>query len=376
MYKPKPSKIATSSQPRFARAFLAPLFGVLLVLGMAAHAEVPDLAPVQSLTIGAIDVSPGRGVDLTLHAMDAAGRSVADLRKVDVQFLQDGEPIEISDWKMLDNTGTAVLIAIDRSRTMTGKPLEYARHAAHALIESLDSRDRVGLLLIDNDKELVVSFEDSRAHLLAQLQMLEAQPTATHTKIWDAVAHGVYLLRGEPRPGTIVLFTDGRDQGSEATPATLASSAAAGPKGGIIPIHPVAYRGRGDAGLSGLTQLAKASGVPVQRLDRETELAAATIAPSRNAYQARLDVALDGATHEVRVETEGASAASEIRFPLVVEVADVAVQAKFPFGGIMIVATILLAIFAVARRVRLLLRLKAPGAVSLNRWARSYGTGS
>jgi len=374
VYKTQPSSPATSNALRFARAFLAPLFGVVLALGGVAHAEV--LAPVHSLTIGAVDVSPGRGVDLTVHAMDQAGRSVADLRKVDVQFLQDGEPIEVSDWQMLDNTGTAVLIAIDRSRTMTGRPLEYARHAAHALVESLDSRDRVGLLLIDNDQELVVSFEDSRAHLLAQLQMLEAEPTATNTKIWDAVAHGVYLLRGEPRPGTVVLFTDGRDQGSEATPASLAASAAAGPKGGLIPIHPVAYRGRGDAGLASLTKLAKSSGVPVQRLDRETELAAASIAPSRNAYQARLDVDLDGATHAVRVETEGASAESEIRFPLVVEVSDVAVQAKFPVGGIMILATLLLGIFAVARRVRLLLRLKAPGAPSPNRWARSYGTGS
>lgn len=105
---------------------------------------------------------------------------------------------------------TLIILAVDKSASMRGRPLRAAQAAACALVDHLDDRDEVGLLsfhrVVDEMVYPAPLTPDSCAFLKEQIL---AMATGRCTNLGEAWRVGLRLL-GEPQAvGRLVLLSDG-----------------------------------------------------------------------------------------------------------------------------------------------------------------------
>jgi len=147
----------------------------------------------------------------------------------------------------------AFVLAIDRSQSMTGTPLERAAAAAKQLLHQKRPGDRVELVTFGSTALAETSFSTSAADADAALSSLARDPTPG-TALYNAAVLSANQLRGQNVPGRVlVLLTDGRDLGST---ATLGSALRAAQKADVV-IDAIAL---GDADPTPLKKLAAGTG--------------------------------------------------------------------------------------------------------------------
>lgn len=144
---------------------------------------------------------------------DSDGRPVKDLRAEEFTLLEDGVPQQITTFVGGDFPA-AVALAIDRSFSMKGTPLTMARTAARVFVASLKPDDRVMLISISGDVDVLAPLSTDRAPLLGALAQLDPWST---TSLNDAIIRSLDLLEGETGRRAIVLLSDGVDRYSAAS---------------------------------------------------------------------------------------------------------------------------------------------------------------
>lgn len=144
---------------------------------------------------------------------DADGRPIKDLRPEDFTVLEDGAPQPIATFAAGDFPAS-VALAIDRSFSMKGTPLTMARTGARVFVASLKPSDRVMLISISGDVEVLAPFSTDREPLLKALDALDPWST---TSLNDAVIRSLHLLEEEAGRRAIVILSDGVDRYSEAS---------------------------------------------------------------------------------------------------------------------------------------------------------------
>ena len=111
----------------------------------------------------------------------------------------------------------AVVLALDRSQSMTGGALSDAVAAARAFVDIKAAGDRLGLIAFGETANEQSVLSSSTGDLVTGL---EAMQVDTHggTALYDAVVQAAHALRSDPLAGrVIVLLTDGKNVGSGAT---------------------------------------------------------------------------------------------------------------------------------------------------------------
>jgi VWFA-related protein len=137
------------------------------------------------------------------------GTPLRGLRAEDFVVKDNGvrQQVEVVDREM---TPTTVVLALDRSASVSGRKLELLRAAARAFLGELRPQDEATLLAFDHRIELLHEPTTDRAAISGALDGLE---TGGASSVIDAL-----YLSLERRWGTglplVVLFTDGRDAGS------------------------------------------------------------------------------------------------------------------------------------------------------------------
>ena len=144
---------------------------------------------------------------------DANGQFVKGLTARDFTVLENGVPQELAAFIEADFPA-AVALAIDRSVSMKGTPLTVARTAGRVFVSSLRPEDRVGLIGIGSQVELLAPIETDRARISAALAALDPWGT---TSLHDAIVQSIDLLAGETRRRALVLLSDGVDRYSKAS---------------------------------------------------------------------------------------------------------------------------------------------------------------
>jgi tight adherence protein B len=143
----------------------------------------------------------------------------------------------------------AIVLLIDASNSMRGKPIEDAFAAARVFAQERNPLQKLAIVTFNSSPTVLLSFSDDASAIDAALS--EPPPLANGTHLYDGVATALSMIK-EARlgPGAVVLLSDGADAGSSTTAAALTSDASA--RG--IPIHAIGLRGRGFAPetLSGL----------------------------------------------------------------------------------------------------------------------------
>jgi tight adherence protein B len=177
--------------------------------------SAPRLTPVGRLQF------PERGflVDFSRHLA---------LRSSDVRVSENGTQIlDPSFVPVKESTQRlGVMLAIDTSNSMRGKPLAAAFAAARGFVAQVSASEPIGLLTFGPNAELALAPTRDAGRLAASLRRPPATAEGTH--IYDALVRALDALRVQRlAAGAIVLLSDGADIGSQTTSAAVLARARA-----------------------------------------------------------------------------------------------------------------------------------------------------
>ena len=168
------------------------------------------------------------------------------------KLLENGRPVVGLQAVNLGRSKNVVL-ALDTSRSMAGKPLAEAAAAATAFVATKPSSDRIALVTFGQRASLQGPFSTSTIDSDNALRTL-AVGANSGTALWDAVDLSARLLAGQPGGRVVVLLTDGNDVGSRASESDALLSLH---KAGVV-VYPIAFGSHADS--SGLERLASSTG--------------------------------------------------------------------------------------------------------------------
>jgi len=185
------------------RGALATIGALVLALTLAAPGLADQQGPVQ---IGRVDVDGFPNLDVTV-LVDGK------LDPATVRVTENGAPARVLSVRPLAEVidRIDVVLAIDTSTSVTGKPLGTAVDAAQRFVNTLTPNVWVGVVTFDGNTHALVRVTRDHEAVLAALRGL----TKTHpgTKLYDGVIAASRMFSGVQQHN-VVLFTDGKDVGS------------------------------------------------------------------------------------------------------------------------------------------------------------------
>jgi tight adherence protein B len=117
------------------------------------------------------------------------------------------------------NLGDAksVVLAVDRSQSMRGQPLDDAVAAARDFLAAKPSADRIAVAAFATESLLLTGFSTSTTDADGALRALDLDPVVG-TTLYDALVLSAHSLANESLPGRIIIaVTDGNETRSEAS---------------------------------------------------------------------------------------------------------------------------------------------------------------
>jgi Ca-activated chloride channel family protein len=151
-------------------------------------------------------------VEVYASVTDPSGRPVKDLPREAFSILEDDKPQQLTTF-IAGDFPVSVALALDRSASMAGRPLNTARTAGRAFVASLRPDDRAMLIGISSEVEVLAPLSTDRAAINKALT--DVDPWSA-TSLHDAIVRSLDLLEGETGRRAIVLLSDGEDRYSEA----------------------------------------------------------------------------------------------------------------------------------------------------------------
>jgi tight adherence protein B len=146
----------------------------------------------------------------------------------DVSVRENGQPVVaprlVPARKAAEQTFGSVLV-LDKSFSMKGPPLAGALAAAQAFVAQRNPNEQVGVIEFNRTNDVAVKLTTSARQINEALAV--TPPITTGTHIYDAVAKAESMLRaGHISSGSIVVLSDGADEGSTKSLAEVAKAAA------------------------------------------------------------------------------------------------------------------------------------------------------
>lgn len=111
--------------------------------------------------------------------------------------------------------GFSMLLVLDTSGSVQGEPLQGIKRSAQGFVSLLGGADRCGVVTFNDMTTVLVPFTSNKAQLKRQISRLVVK--GKNTVLFDALDKAFSLLSGEDRKRFVVLFSDGKDEGSGST---------------------------------------------------------------------------------------------------------------------------------------------------------------
>lgn len=223
------------------------------------------------------------------------------------------------------------ILVLDTSKTMLGAPFNSALTAATRFISNKRPQDQVAIVaLADNvdGYEMVSNFERNSRTLIQRLSDVHAIGKTTH--LYDAIAYAMQLGAGVGAGGTnihdadyaastsIVVFSDGKDEGSAVTRSDLMTRITNLPI--PIPIYSLAYTKIDPVHLKNLRALSKNSFGKYYHIEKAYKTMTRSVEDIQNILQSDYVVAfraylpVDGEEHRLKIGIEYPSNSGQIRY--------------------------------------------------------------
>lgn len=174
-----------------------------------------------------------RLVEVYASVTDSAGNPVTGLTQGDFTVFEDGAPQQVTAFAA-GEFPLSVALGVDRSWSMNGEPLRLARQAAQTFLRALKPSDRSMVLAISSQAEIIAPMAADR---LAQIRAVAALDPWSTTALHDAIIAALDRLALEEGRQALVVFSDGVDRYSAATPAQVIDRA----RRGNALVYPIAF---------------------------------------------------------------------------------------------------------------------------------------
>lgn len=178
-----------------------------LPVALAALAVVPAAVAANGVRIEAVDTASFPRVDATV---------IAPLGSATPRLTENGLP---TTGYSAVNLGQekAIVLALDRSQSMAGRPLAEAVTAAQSFAHAAGPLDHVGVVAFGRDAIALTQSSVDPASAADAISGLTVD-SRSGTALYDAIVLAASRLAGDERPGrAIVVVTDGRDVSSSHT---------------------------------------------------------------------------------------------------------------------------------------------------------------
>jgi len=210
------------------RRALAALTLLLAGLSAPASAAGPRLSEAAGARF------PDRAYALTLP-------KVMSLSAADVHVTENGRPVPgvtVRQATGADARRFGVVLAIDTSGSMHGRPLASALRSARAFVRDRDPAQPVAVIAFGADVRVASDFTTDPAAIESALASVEGT-SGRGSRIYDAAARAVDLIRAaKMASGSAVVLSDGADRLSQTTSGEVAAAAkAAGARVYTIGVH-------------------------------------------------------------------------------------------------------------------------------------------
>ena len=217
-----------------------------IVLVVAVTALLAPVAASASVTL--------RGVDATGYPTMRATLVAPVASRNPPTVTENGRPVVDLTAQNLAST-KSVVVAIDRSRSMAGKPLEDAVAAARKFVATKAASDRIAVVVFGSTAVPLTAFSSSTIDADDALRTM-AVDSKPGTALYDGLALSARLLsKEEGRARLVVLLTDGQDVSSE---TSLPGAIAVAKKAGTL-VYPIGV-GDSPATQKPLEQMARQTG--------------------------------------------------------------------------------------------------------------------
>ena len=208
------------------------LTGLLVLLApVAATLHQRVVASQQGSASFSLDVS---AVALDVVVTDARGRFVRGLTQDDFQVLESGVPQELTFFTS-EGTPVTTLVLLDSSSSVRAN-LENVQSSANRFIDRLPRGDAARIGFFHDRVVFGPEFTDNMKQHVAMINQMRPQRS---THLYDALIASLDELATVRNRKALVVFTDGDDEGSEATMADALEAA----RRSLVSIYTIGLRG-------------------------------------------------------------------------------------------------------------------------------------
>ena len=303
--------------------FLSLAFVLTLPSGVDAQQPIASELGVEDVTsLRLDDVQAGRDrkelLELHFRALSEFGEPVDQLTPNDVVLHQDGVPLvgaELLPFRQ-SGRGVAAVLVFDVSPSMK-QVFEETKAAASLLLDRLDERDELAIVSFAGEVHVVAPFGLERREARDRLAELQVDTTTEPTRLFDAVYAALRLVRDGgklPRRALVIVLSDGTDGGTGSHDLAQIVETSRGQAGQPnVLVYTIGYRHAGGSDLAKLRQLAARTGA-----DYMEDLTASyqdIWDQSDWTHVVRVPAAMDGRSHEIRIEVNGHSASRKSVYP-------------------------------------------------------------
>ncbi len=190
--------------PRRKLAILGIVLAMSLAFPVAAHG-----ADAAGLVIRDLNIKEYPKVSLTVSL--PAEAAAAALSQNDFGLRENGRPV--ANFRLeplnLEQRDLGIVLVIDASGSMKGKPLFDAKDASRIFIDSMKTGDRVSIVAFSNAPRLAADFTTDKTALYEALNRIEADGD---TALYDALYMAMETAgRAQLKQPNIVVLSDGAD---------------------------------------------------------------------------------------------------------------------------------------------------------------------
>jgi tight adherence protein B len=193
----------------------------LVTVGLTLAAAVPATAA------GGLELSEARGgaFPTKTFVLTLPERRVLGLG--DVNITESGQPVNRLSVVPGDAAGArklGVVLAIDASLSMRGRPIDAAMQAARDFAKNRPAGQQLGIIFFAHDA--VLALKPTTDGTLIQRALAAPPPLHRGTRIYDGTGLAIRLLAGAGvSAGSVVVLSDGADVGSSLTQDAIAAAA-------------------------------------------------------------------------------------------------------------------------------------------------------
>jgi tight adherence protein B len=169
------------------------------------------------------------------------------------QLIENGRRAPFAKARQL-GSAEALMLALDNSSSMTGRPLREAKAAARNFLSHEQQATSTGFVAFGHEALVLTRQSESNADVARTLAQVEPD-AQTGTSLYDAVvSSSAQLQRMSAGTRILILLTDGHDVGSH---ASLGQAISAAQRASVV-VYAIAAGGRAD--MSTLSRLTGATG--------------------------------------------------------------------------------------------------------------------